>query len=64
MEINYEAYMKGLVERAKKAQNILNGYSQEQVDELVTAIAFYGTRPDFMRAVAEQTVAEITCGRY
>lgn len=62
MEINYEAYMNGLVDRAKKAQKILNDYSQEQVDELVAAIAFYGTRPDFMRAVAEQTVAETGMG--
>lgn len=62
MEINYETYMNGLVERARAAQKVLETYSQEQVDELVTAIAFYGTRPDFMRAVAEQTVAETGMG--
>lgn len=62
MEINYEAYVKGLMERAKQAQSILNEYSQEQVDELVAAIAFYGTRPDFMRQVAEKTVAESGMG--
>lgn len=62
MEINYEAYVKGLMERAKQAQSILNEYSQEQVDELVMAIAFYGTRPDFMRQVAEKTVEESGMG--
>ena len=62
MEINYETYMRGLISSAKKAQRVLEGYSQEQVDELVMAIAFYGTRPDFMRSVAEQTVAETGMG--
>ena len=62
MERNYETYMQDLVARARAAQKILETYSQEQVDELVTAIAYYGTRPDFMRAVAEQTVAESGMG--
>lgn len=62
MEINYEAYVSELMNRAKKAQKILDGYSQQQVDELVKAIAFYGTRPAFMREVAERTVAESGMG--
>lgn len=62
MEINYETYIKKRIVRARKAQKILNNYTQKQVDELVTAIAFYGTRPDFMRQVAEQTVAETGMG--
>lgn len=62
MEINYEAYVSDLMTRAKKAQKILEGYSQQQVDELVKAIAFYGTRPEFMREVAERTVAETGMG--
>ncbi len=60
--MNYEEYVGGLMERARKAQKVLEGYSQEQVDELVTAIAYYGTRPDFMRKVAEQTVEETGMG--
>ncbi len=60
--MDYAKYMGELIERAKKAQKVLEGYSQEQVDELVEAIAYYGTRPDFMRAVAEQTVAETGMG--
>lgn len=62
MEINYEAYVSELVERARIAQKVLEGYSQEQVDELVKAIAYYGTRPDFMREVAERTVEETGMG--
>lgn len=62
MSINYETYVSGLVERARKAQKVLNEYSQEQVDELVKAIAYYGTRPDFMREVASRTVEESGMG--
>ncbi len=62
MEINYADYMSGLIDRARTAQKVLNDYTQEQVDELVAAIAFYGTRPDFMRQVAERTVEESGMG--
>lgn len=60
--IDYEAYIAELIAKGRKAQAVLNDYDQEQVDELVTAIAYYGTRPDFMRAVAEQTVEESGMG--
>ena len=49
MEKNYEEYVAGLMKRARAAQKIINDYSQEQIDELVKAIAFYTTRPDYMR---------------
>lgn len=60
--MNYAEYVTGLMERAREAQKVLEKYSQEQVDELVEAIAYYGTRPDFMRKVAEQTVEESGMG--
>lgn len=62
MAINYENYISDLISRSRKAQAVLNEYTQEQVDELVMAIAYYGTRPDFMRAVAEKTVEESGMG--
>ena len=43
--MNYAEYVTGLMERAREAQKVLEKYSQEQVDELVEAIAYYGTRP-------------------
>ena len=62
MEKNYTEYIEGLMKRSRAAQAVINDYTQEQVDELVKAIAFYGTRPDFMRAVAERTVEESGMG--
>ena len=62
MERNYEPYISGLMERTRKGKAVLKENSKEQVDELVKAIAFYGTRPDFMRAVAEKTVEESGMG--
>ena len=40
MSQNVVDYVAGLVERARKAQKIAEGFSQEQVDKLVTAIAW------------------------
>ena len=62
MEKNYEEYVAGLMKRARAAQKIINDYSQEQIDELVKAIAFYTTRPDYMRKVAEMCVEESGMG--
>ena len=45
-------YVKSLVERARKAQAVINDYSQEQVDELVTAIAYKMTRDDVKHELA------------
>ena len=50
MEKNYEEYVAGLMKRARAAQKIINDYSQEQIDELVKAIAFYTTRPDYEKS--------------
>ena len=61
-DIDYGKYVADLVSRSRAAQAVLDGYTQEQVDELCTAIAYYGTRPDFMRAVASQTVEETGFG--
>lgn len=62
MEKNYAEYISGLIERSRKAQKVLEGYNQEQVDALVEAIAFYGTRPEFMKKVAVMTVEETGMG--
>jgi len=39
-EQNVVEYVAGLVTRARKAQKAMEGYTQEQVDKLVTAIAY------------------------
>jgi len=42
-----------VVERARAAQAAIDHYTQEQIDEVVTAIAYAGTRPDTARHLAE-----------
>ncbi len=62
MSIDNAQYVAGLVARAKAAQEIANGYSQERVDELCEAIAYRTTRPDFAQQAAEMLVAESGMG--
>lgn len=39
-------FIAGLMERARKAQKVIEGYNQEQVDELVAAIVWEIIRDD------------------
>ena len=47
MSIDYAKYVSELVARAKAAQAIADGYTQERVDELCAAIAYRTTRPEW-----------------
>lgn len=60
--MDYATYMSDLVTRAKKAQEVANGFTQEKVDELCAAIAYTTTRPDFAQEAAEMLVAESGMG--
>jgi len=60
--MNAAEYVAGLVERAKKAQAIAEGFTQEQVDELCAAIAYNGTRKDFATDVSKMLVEESGMG--
>ncbi len=62
MAINYAEYVAGLIARARAAQEIVNNYSQEQVDELTAAIAYATTKPDFAAAAAEALATESGMG--
>ena len=62
MSIDYAKYVGDLIARARAAQEIANGYSQERVDELCEAIAYRTTRPDFAQQAAEMLVAESGMG--
>lgn len=57
-------YVASLIERAKKAQKIINDYSQEQIDELVTAIAYKMTRDDVKAELAKFAVEDTELGDY
>ena len=60
--LNYEAYIAGLVAKAKAAQKIAEGYSQERVDQLCEAIAYALTIPEVALDFGEQLVAESGMG--
>ena len=62
MSMDYQLYVSELIARANKAQKILEGYTQEQVDELTAAIAYNATRPDFALAASEALVADSGMG--
>lgn len=56
-------YVLEVVEKSRLAQAILEIYSQEDVDELTAAIAYYGTREDFAKNIGEFAVKEGEFGR-
>ena len=58
-----QAYIAGLVERARAAQKIVEGYSQRRVDELAAAIVYTLSRPELAQSIAEQALEETHMGR-
>ncbi|MBL4916434.1 aldehyde dehydrogenase family protein [Szabonella alba] len=51
-----------LVSRARRAQAVLNGYSQEQVDLIAGAIVYHLSRPEMATRVAEMAFEETGMG--
>ncbi|NLT46779.1 MAG: aldehyde dehydrogenase, partial [Clostridiales bacterium] len=62
MSIDYAKYVSDLVARARAAQEAIENYTQEQVDELCAAIAYRTTRPEWAQQAAEMLVAESGMG--
>jgi len=57
-----EADVAALVERARRAQRIVDGYDQDRVDELVTAAGWAIVEPTRNRRLAERAVADTGLG--
>ena len=53
-----------LIERARKAQAVAEGFSQERVDELVKAIAWNIVKEDNAKKIATMAVEESRLGNY
>ena len=62
MSINYEEYVQGLIKKARVAQEIANGFTQERVDELTCAVAYALTKPDVAIKFGEMLVEESGMG--
>lgn len=58
------AEVSAVVDRARSAAAAIEGYTQEQVDELVTAVAWAVVRKDNAEALARQAVDEGGFGTY
>jgi sulfoacetaldehyde dehydrogenase len=56
--------VKSLVARSRKAQAQIENYSQEQVDELITAMVWSVARQDVAEKIAKFTVEETQLGNY
>lgn len=53
-----------LIERSRKAQAQIENYTQEQVDELITAMVWAVARPGVAEKIAQFTVEETQLGNY
>lgn len=63
MEQDERSYIASLIERAKKAQKIAEGFTQEQVDNLAFGIAYeIGTNDELVKEIAEFAMEETQLG--
>lgn len=63
MEENVSSYVAGLIDRARAAQKIAEGFSQEQADRLAFAIAYeVGMNDELVKDIAEFAMAETELG--
>ncbi|GIX31029.1 MAG: hypothetical protein KatS3mg124_1501 [Porticoccaceae bacterium] len=53
-----------LIERARRAQAVAEGYSQERVDELIRGMVWAVSRPGVAEKIAQHTVEETRLGDY
>ena len=53
-----------LIERSRKAQAVIENYTQEQVDELITAMVWAVAQDDIAEKIARYTVEETQLGNY
>jgi len=53
-----------MMERARTAQDIIETYSQEQIDELITAMVWSVAKPGVAETIAQHTLEETQLGNY
>ena len=62
MTIKQKLSIERLVIDARKAQSIINDYSQEQVDELILAVAWEIIQPENNKELSEMAVKQTGLG--
>lgn len=63
-ELSPTVQMEALIERSRKAQQQIADYSQEQVDELITAMVYSVAREEISEKIATLAVEETQLGNY
>lgn len=64
VEINEKKYVGDLIERARTAQKIAEGFDQETVDTLITAIVWGVVKPEVAKEISKLAVDETKLGNY
>lgn len=64
MTVGYKEYISGLIERSRKAQEVIESYDQERVDHLVTAIVWNIVKPGIIEKISQMAVDETKLGNY
>lgn len=64
MSISAKEYVSGLMQRARKAQLVIEDFSQEQVDTLVAAIAWAAVKEDNAKKIGQLAFEESRLGNY
>lgn len=57
-------FVQGLIERSRAAQAQIENYTQQQVDELITAMVWAVARPGIAEEIAQFTIEETQLGNY
>ncbi|WHH61008.1 aldehyde dehydrogenase family protein [Petroclostridium sp. X23] len=63
-EMNAQEYVAGLMQRARKAQEIAESYTQEKVDKLVKALAWTAVQEGNAQEISKMAVEESRLGNY
>ncbi len=63
-EVTPEEEVRALIERSRAAQQQIENYTQEQVDELIRAMVWSVARPGVAEEIAQFTVDETELGNY
>ena len=64
INVNMEGYVSGLMQRARNAQKTADSFSQERVDKLSTAIAYFAVKEDNAQRLAKLALEETQMGDY
>jgi sulfoacetaldehyde dehydrogenase len=63
-DVNAKEYVAGLIQRAKAAQKVIENFTQEQVDELATAVAWDCVKDGPAQEISKMAVEESKMGYY